>query len=93
MMVASFLMTATRAMLAPRLRLMRLNHSRSSGVLSQHLMNHLCQQPPGHGAASFGDASEALVLFAAISTAGGESPIIGKAVGTRETLYPTNTTC
>jgi len=62
-----------------------------SGVLSQYLIDHLCQQPPGHAAASFRNASQALIVFSTISAARCETPVIGQTAGTRKTFYSTNT--
>src|SRR5262249_54468172 len=88
MTVASFRITATRAMLAPSTPLEALEPLPQPGVLAQHLDGHLRQQPSRPAAARLGDAPQPLVVLAAVAAAGGEPPVVGQAVRPREALDP-----
>src|SRR5262245_12779635 len=62
------------------------------GVLAQHLVRHLRQQPPRHGVARLGDVAQALAVRPAVAAAGGEPPVVGQALCPRKTLGPADTT-
>ena len=62
-------------------------------VHPQRMTRHLGQQPPGHGAAGFGDAAQTLVALAAVTASRREPPVVGQTVRTRKTLHATDATC
>src|SRR5215831_9174269 len=61
------------------------------GVLAQHLVRHLGQQPPRHAAAGLGDVPKPLRVLAAVAAAGGQTPVVGQAPRTGEALDPADT--
>src|SRR5262245_60427083 len=58
------------------------------GVLAQHLVRHLRQQPPRHAAAGLGDVPQPLGVLAAVAAAGREPPVVGQAPRPGEALDP-----
>ena len=64
-----------------------------SRILPQDLVSHLRKQPPRDDAPCFGNAAKSLVVFATVAASRRESPIVGKAAGSREAFHITDATC